>query len=88
MEKQWEQKPGTFHLRRNANKKQENYPDMLGQINIDGVDYELSAWTKVAASGQKWLTGTCKPLQNKTAATQPPPKSPAMPSDDSDIPFN
>jgi len=80
-EKVWEQKEGTWSLRKNPNKKQEKSPDFVGQICIQGVVYELSGWNKVAASGAHWMSGTCKPPY----ATQP--AAPAKKADDSDIPW-
>ena len=84
-EKKWETREGTFSLRRNPNKKddQSKTPDMIGHVCIQGVVYELSAWTKIATSGAKWLSGTIKPPYATQGAA--PPRQTTH--DDSDIPF-
>lgn len=40
-------------LARNDRKERDNQPDFTGVINVDGVDYWLSAWTKVGGEGSK-----------------------------------
>jgi uncharacterized protein (DUF736 family) len=82
-DKVWEQKEGTWSLRKNPNKKNDKAPDFIGTIAIAGVTYDLSAWDKIAASGAHWLSGTVKlPFVSQGA-----PKQYAPPEDDSSIPF-
>jgi hypothetical protein len=40
-------------LARNDKKETEKHPDFKGSINVDGVDYWLSAWVKEGKEGGK-----------------------------------
>ena len=40
-------------LARNDRKETEKHPDFKGSINVDGVDYWLSAWVKEGKEGGK-----------------------------------
>lgn len=40
-------------LFRNDRKQNENQPDHTGSINVEGVDYWLSAWIKTSKDGKK-----------------------------------
>ena len=41
-------------------KKTEKHPDMTGSLNVDGVEYYVSGWTKVSQKGQKFLSLSVK----------------------------
>ena len=84
--KEWMQAEGTFSLTMNPErdkptKSGKANPTMTGQVMIHGVLYELSAWSKTAASGNRWLSGTIKPPY----ATQSTPANNPHSSDD--VPF-
>ena len=82
MEKKWVQNEGTFSLRRNPTKKDEEskLPDFVGLVVIQGVEYELSGWSKLSSNGGRWISGTIKPPYStgKKATNEP---------DESNIPF-
>lgn len=40
-------------LFKNDRKQSENHPDFKGSINVNGVDYWMSAWTKEIKQGEK-----------------------------------
>ena len=40
-------------LRKNDRKERDNHPDYRGMVNVDGVDYWLSAWIRVGKEGGK-----------------------------------
>jgi uncharacterized protein (DUF736 family) len=40
----------------NARKTRSQQPDLQGSCEIDGVEYWISAWTKVSRQGQKYLS--------------------------------
>lgn len=40
-------------LSRNDRKEQDNHPDFKGTINVEGVEYWLSGWTKEGKPGSK-----------------------------------
>jgi uncharacterized protein (DUF736 family) len=44
-------------------KKTEKHPDMTGSLNVDGVEYYVSGWTKVSQKGQKFLSLSVNPKQ-------------------------
>lgn len=74
----------------NDRRQNENQPNAKGSVNIDGVEYWVSAWTKTSKAGQKFqsLSFTRKEQQApKPAPTQAP--APAFnPNDiDDDMPF-
>jgi hypothetical protein len=79
-------------LARNDKKETEKHPDFKGSINVDGVDYWLSAWVKEGKEGGKMagrkffsLSVTQKDAPNSAAVPQ---KSAAQSFDqlDDDIP--
>lgn len=77
-------------LARNDRKEQDNHPDFTGSINVDGVDYWLSAWTKegkpgTKMEGRKFFSLSVKPKDAPTATAKPAPKRAA--EIDDDIPF-
>ena len=41
-------------------KKSEKHPDMTGSLNVNGVEYYVSAWTKVSKQGNKFLSLSVK----------------------------
>lgn len=68
-------------LTRNDKQGNENRPDYRGSINIDGVDYWLSAWIKegrdgTKLAGQKYMSLSVQPKQ-AAAPSQSPAQSPA-----------
>jgi uncharacterized protein (DUF736 family) len=62
-------------------------PNLRGSIQIAGVEYDLSAWTKVSAKGTKFLSGQVQPKRDSAKpATQAEPENKSPISDD-DVPF-
>jgi hypothetical protein len=43
-------------LFKNDRKESDNHPDYKGKINIEGVDYWLSAWIKTDKNGAKYMS--------------------------------
>lgn len=74
----------TGTLGRNKRKEKDTHPEYTGQINIEGVEYWLSAWVK-DGNGEKFFSLSVKP---KDQAQQAPAKSSKQDSfTDDDIPF-
>lgn len=69
----------TGTLGRNKRKEKDTHPEYTGQINIEGVDYWLSAWVK-DGNGEKFFSLSVKP---KDQQAKPQSKQ----QDDSDLPF-
>jgi hypothetical protein len=72
-------------LTRNDKQGNENRPDYRGSINVDGVEYWLSAWIKTGRdgtklAGQKYMSLSVQPKearQDYTAPTPAPAPAPA-----------
>ena len=46
-----------INLWKNDYKKAENHPDLKGKIMVDGVEYEIAAWSrKRESTGDKYLS--------------------------------
>ena len=81
-------------LFKNDRKEKDTHPNMKGSINVEGVEYWVSAWTK---EGQncKFISLSLTPKEQTQTAAQavkqaPPQRQQAAPvvlDDDSDIPF-
>jgi len=46
---------GNGQLFKNDRKEKPTHPDYRGKINVEGKEYELSAWVKQGGAG-KWLS--------------------------------
>jgi hypothetical protein len=87
----------TGMLSRNERKEKDTHPDFKGSINVDGVDYWLSAWTKEGKpggkmEGKKFFSLSVQPKEQKYSAPEPQRKAPVnsgsgFESMDDDVPF-
>ena len=76
-------------LMRNQRKEKETHADMTGSINVNGVEYWLSGWTKTKTDGSgKFLSLSVQPKQQMTTAKSAPKRQSRVEDMDSDIPFN
>lgn len=76
-------------LFKNTRKDSDNHPDYNGSINVDGVEYWLSAWVKEGAKG-KFFSLSVK--SKEQATPKPQAKATAKASSgsddmDDDLPF-
>jgi uncharacterized protein (DUF736 family) len=70
-------------LFKNDRKDDAKFPDYKGRLNVDGVEYWLSAWLKLSKDGQKFMSLSIK---NKNAdASLNNPKKNVISEDD--VPF-
>ena len=77
-------------LSRNERRENDKHPEFTGQINVDGVDYWLSAWVKERKDGAgKFFSLAVKPKQTpfQKAPQKPVKQAPKQEFDDSDVPF-
>jgi hypothetical protein len=87
-------------LARNERKDKDTHPDFTGTLNVDGVEYWLSAWTKEGKQGSKMegkrffslavkaKEAAAAPPAPRTAQRPPPPRQSGGYQDpDGDIPF-
>jgi uncharacterized protein (DUF736 family) len=56
----------------NDKKGNEKRPDLTGDLNVDGVEYKLSAWKKASKSGNNFLS-----ISVQLKEGQQPPKAAA-----------
>ena len=69
----------------NDRRQNENQPNAKGSVNIDGVEYWVSAWTKTSKAGQKFQSLS---FTRKEQAPAPQPQKPAFNDiNDDDLPF-
>ena len=61
-------------LFKNDRKENHNHPDYRGSLNVDGVDYWISAWINSSAKG-KFMSLSVKPKEQQ-APPAPPPAPP------------
>lgn len=79
-------------LFRNNDKQSEKHPDYKGSINVNGVEFWLSAWLKESKKGTKYMSLSCQPkLQSDRASPPTGGRNDQRPVsddfDDSQIPF-
>ena len=83
-------------LFKNDRKEKDSHPDYKGSINVDGVDYWLSAWLKEGQKG-KFFSMSIQPKEQAPAPKDKAgqwkagaPKAPSRPAADDDfdsVPF-
>lgn len=72
-------------LFKNNKKESDNHPDYNGSIDVDGVEFWLSAWIKTSKQGSKFMSLSVKPKDQKKPA---PDRGPGNINDlNDDIPF-
>lgn len=69
-------------LFKNEKREKDTHPEYTGTINVDGVDYWLSAWIKEGSKG-KFFSLSVKAKEDKPQQKQAPKKQEL----ESDIPF-
>ena len=52
-------------LFKNDNKESERHPDYKGSLNVGGVDHWVSSWIKVSKSGQRYMSLSVKPKDER-----------------------
>lgn len=74
-------------LSKNDRREKDTHPQYKGQINVDGVDYWLSAWVRTRKSdGGKFFSLSVKPKGARQAKAPSKPASPDWDTGD-EIPF-
>ena len=77
-------------LARNERKEKDTHPDFAGSINVEGVEYWLSGWTKEGKEGskmqgKKFFSLSLRAKDEQQAA--PKPVASRTPGEDDDLPF-
>ena len=71
-----------FTLFPNDKREKDTHPNTKGTINVDGVEYWLSGWTKETKDGVKFISGTVQPKEDK-----PSKPNKGSTATDEDLPF-
>lgn len=50
-------------LFKNEQKDSDKHPDYKGKVNVNGVDFWLSAWVKTAESGRRYMSLSVQPKE-------------------------
>ena len=68
-------------LFKNKDKKTDDHPDYTGKLNVGGAEFWLSAWLKTSKAGQKYMSLSVTPAEQKTRRKPDPADM------DDEIPF-
>ena len=73
---------------KNNKKEKETHPDFTGTLNVEGVEYWVSAWKRKEGASEKSpaLSFSIKHKENQDAEPVKKPMKPHVTADD-DIPF-
>ena len=72
-------------LFKNENPKSDRSPPYSGQLNVNGVEYWLSAWVETSQQGKRYFSVSVQPKQ--PAPEHTPRAEPDHPAFDDEIPF-
>lgn len=83
----YENKPNTFVLFKNENKRKDTDSDYTGTFyDGDCVEHWLNVWINETKDGRKYMKGSVgKPKEQQQSVAQPKDHAPDI--DDSDLPF-
>jgi hypothetical protein len=73
-------------LGKNQRKEKDTHPEYAGKINVDGVDYWLSAWVKEGPTGKFFSLSVRRKDEQQAGSKQAAPAG-DLDDDMSDIPF-
>ena len=75
-------------LFKNDKKTEDKHPDLRGEINIEGVMYWISGWSRVSKAGQKFISiGIRKKQEDTRQISKPTTKAKAKDFGNDDIPW-
>lgn len=67
----YETKELTGALFKNKRKESKNHPDSTGKCKIGGVEYWVSGWTKIASSGEKYVSLSFREVEERKGQAAP-----------------
>jgi len=71
----------------NKDRASDNHPNAKGTINVGGVEYWISAWTKTSKAGEKFQSLSVTPKEPQQAPVAQSAPQPAHMDFDNDVPF-
>lgn len=75
-------------LFKNDRKRTETHPDYKGEINIDGVEFWLSAWIQKSRQGETYMSLSIGDAKGEKPSAKQPARHAAPDADfDNEIPF-
>ena len=74
-------------LFRNDKKETENHPDYRGNLNVGGQDFWISAWLKTSKKGQKFMSLSVTPKEQRASSKVNQGRETAETDFDDEIPF-
>lgn len=74
-------------LFQNKDRQSDNHPNAKGTLNVEGVEYWVSAWTKTSKAGEKYQSLSVKRKEDKPDPKVDERQNPAEAAFDDDIPF-
>ena len=85
----YELREGQGSLFKNKYKKTDDHPNVRGELLLDGVLYEVSAWTKKTKLGEPWQSLQVKRKEPRAPAEPAwgSERKAAGPDFDDDVPF-
>jgi hypothetical protein len=81
----FEKKDNSGAIFKNTKPKSDKSPPLTGNAMIGGVDYWVSAWSKIDKNGEKWISFAVTPKNPSAAQTQT--SKAALDLDENSIPF-
>jgi len=66
----------------NDKKESDQHPDWQGKIDVEGVEYWISAWKKKSKGGDPYMSLSIKPKEQRQAPRRQAPMRQAQPGDD------
>ena len=66
----------------NDRKQKENHPDYTGKINVEGKEFYLKGWKKVAKSGLNFMSLSVQGVDDASKPRTEQPKSASVPTND------
>jgi len=71
-------------LWKNERREKDTHPNLTGQLNVEGREYWVNAWTSKEGGKKPVVSMSIKAKDTQTA---PRPQNDPPPYDDSDLPF-
>jgi len=74
-------------LFKNDKQGKETRPDYRGTLDVNGQQFWISAWLKSSKAGQKYMSLSVQPKEDRQAAPMNRQVAPPPPAFDDEIPF-
>jgi uncharacterized protein (DUF736 family) len=74
-------------LFKNKRKDSDRHPDYTGTLNVGGAELWISAWLKVSQKGEKFMSISVKPKEERREDRAPEGKAQVRNDMDDEIPF-